>query len=149
MEDSFYFKTPIGILKITSLNDSLVSLEKVSHLKKNKKNIFLMEVRDQIKAYFEKKVTSFDIPLFLKGSVFQKKVWAQIQKIPYGSQLSYKELSLKISHKKAFRAVGSACGNNPIPLIVPCHRVVLSGGGVGSYAYGKKTKIYLLTNEQR
>jgi len=85
----------------------------------------------------------------LIGTEFQIKVWKEIKKIPKGSPLTYKELAKKINKPKAYRAVANACGKNPYPIIIPCHRVIGSNGNVGGYSDkgGVKKKIFLLKSE--
>lgn len=83
----------------------------------------------------------------LSGTPFQKRVWKAIQKIPYGKTLTYKELAKKVGSPNAYRAVGSACGKNPLPIIIPCHRVVASNG-IGGFTGGLKLKKKLLKLEQ-
>ena len=82
------------------------------------------------------------------GSKFQMEVWSEIEKIPYGQTITYQDIATKIGRPKAFRAVGTACGKNKLPIVIPCHRVVPSSGSVGSYAFGTKIKQYLLNIEK-
>lgn len=90
----------------------------------------------------------FSCNLDLQGTNFQKQVWQELMKIPHGETRTYKEIAEKIGRPRAVRAVGTAIGKNPIPLIIPCHRVVASGGGLGGYAFGLGTKKRLLLLEQ-
>lgn len=83
------------------------------------------------------------------ATTFYESVWAEMSKIPYGKTLSYKELAENIQNPKAVRAVGSACGKNNLPIIVPCHRVIKSDGMPGNYAFGTKIKKYLLELESK
>lgn len=89
-----------------------------------------------------------DLPLDLRGTAFQARVWRLLQKIPPGTTLSYKEVAKALRQPRAVRAVASACGRNPVALFVPCHRVVQSGGGLGGYRWGVKRKRALLKLEQ-
>lgn len=89
----------------------------------------------------------FDGPLDMRGTFFEKKVWSALKKIPYGQTRSYKEIAEGIGHPKAFRAVGNANGRNSIPLIIPCHRVIESNGGLGGFGHGLKVKKQLLKLE--
>ena len=82
-----------------------------------------------------------------EGTKFQKSVWAEIAKIPWGKTKTYQELAMAIGKPRAVRAVGTACGKNKYPPIVPCHRVLASGGGVGGYAFGVGVKRELLARE--
>jgi methylated-DNA-[protein]-cysteine S-methyltransferase len=105
-------------------------------------------VRRELDAYFEGKLRDFSVPLdwrLTKG--FQGKAIHQIARIPYGKTISYGELAARAGNPRAFRAAGTACGANPLPPIVPCHRVLPSGGGVGNYGGGPEMKRALLELE--
>ena len=84
----------------------------------------------------------------MRGTSFEKKVWSALKKIPYGKTRSYKDIAKSIGHSKAFRAVGNANGSNFIPLIIPCHRVIESDGGLGGFGHGLKVKKKLLDLEK-
>lgn len=103
----------------------------------------------QLKEYFSGKRTGFKIPLDLYGTPFQKSVWQELFRIPYGETRSYKEIAKAINIPKATRAVGSSCKNNPVAIIIPCHRVVGSSGGLTGYAGGLAAKKWLLTLEKQ
>lgn len=105
------------------------------------------ECRQQIVAYLEGRLQSFELPLELQGTAFQRRVWEKLSQIPYGVVTSYKELAQKVESPKAYRAVGSANGANPIPIIIPCHRVVSHKKGLGGYALGLEMKKYFLELE--
>lgn len=90
-----------------------------------------------------------DLPLDIHGTAFQKQVWQALQKIPYGETRTYANIAREISKPKAVRAVGTACGANPVALIVPCHRVLRSDGGLGGYEWGLERKKKLLEQESR
>jgi O-6-methylguanine DNA methyltransferase len=102
----------------------------------------------QLKKYLKGQLRQFDCPLDLKGTSFQRKVWSALQRIPYGRTRSYKEVAESIGHPKAFRAVGNANGSNAIPLIIPCHRVIESNGGLGGFGHGLEVKARLLNLEK-
>ena len=106
------------------------------------------EVLSQLKRYLKGDLKRFDCKLDLKGTPFEKKVWSALAKIPYGQTRSYKEIAQAIGHPKAFRAVGNANGQNSIPLIIPCHRVIESNGGLGGFGHGLKVKKQLLDLER-
>ncbi len=106
------------------------------------------KVLSQLKKYAEGRLKDFDCPLDLHGTPFQRKVWAALIKIPYGETRSYRDVARAIGHPKAFRAVGNANGTNPIPIIVPCHRVIESNGGLGGYGQGIDVKKRLLDFEK-
>jgi len=105
-------------------------------------------VLSQLKAYLGGKRTDFDCPLDLGGTPFQRRVWAALMKIPYGETRSYQDIARAIGHARAYRAVGNANGANPVPLIVPCHRVIESNGGLGGYGQGLGFKKKLLDLEK-
>ena len=106
------------------------------------------ELREQLKAYFSKELKQFNLKLEPKGTNFQKEVWKELEKIPYGEKISYQELALKVNNVKAVRAVGAANGKNPIPIIIPCHRVIGKNGKLTGYAGGLAVKDKLLSLEE-
>ncbi|MBK7631456.1 MAG: methylated-DNA--[protein]-cysteine S-methyltransferase [Ignavibacteriales bacterium] len=105
---------------------------------------YLFEIFNQLKEYFAGTRKKFDVPLDVEGTEFQKRVWIELQKIPYGKTISYKTLSEKLGHVKAIRAVGTANGKNPIAIIIPCHRVIGADGKLVGYAGGLDIKEKLL-----
>lgn len=107
----------------------------------------ISEAMTQINEYFSGKRKMFDLPLFCDGTDFQKAVWSEIAKIPYGETISYSELAERVGNPRSSRAVGVACGKNPLPIIIPCHRVIQSSGNTGSYAGGSLMKKMLLDLE--
>jgi len=119
-----------------------VSGEVVRDDKKNKKAL------SQVRKYLRGELRRFNCKLDFRGTSFQKKVWLQLTKIPYGETRSYAEIARAVGHPKAFRAVGSANGANPIPLIAPCHRVIESSGGLGGFGHGLPMKRRLLALEK-
>lgn len=102
----------------------------------------------QLDEYFQGKRTTFSLPFKLTGTPFQLAVWKELQNIPYGKTTSYKEIAQKINKPKAYRAVGMANNKNPLPIIIPCHRVIGSNGKLIGYAGGLKLKNYLLELEK-
>lgn len=109
----------------------------------------LAEAEHQLAEYFLGRRQNFDLPLRPKGTAFQQKVWQALLQIPYGKTASYKEIACKIGNEKAYRAVGLANHNNPIGIIIPCHRVVGANGSLTGYAGGLEKKQKLLELEQR
>lgn len=103
--------------------------------------------RSAVASYLDGTYARYPLPLTPKGTPFQSKVWEALQRIPYGQTVSYKQLAENIGAPLAFRAVGTACGTNPIALVIPCHRVLATGGGLGGYAYGLEVKQRLLAYE--
>ena len=102
----------------------------------------------QVLAYLGGKRTAFDLPLDLRGTPFQRAVWQQLLAIPYGATRSYADVARAIGSPRAVRAVGSANGANPVPIVVPCHRVIAAGGKLGGYGGGLELKRRLLAMEQ-
>ncbi|MEU4096007.1 methylated-DNA--[protein]-cysteine S-methyltransferase [Streptomyces sp. NPDC026673] len=102
---------------------------------------------EQLGAYFAGELTAFDLPLDLRGTPFQQRVWAGLRAIPYGTVMTYGQLADKLGSPGASRAVGLANGRNPVGVIVPCHRVVGASGGLTGYGGGLERKRYLLDLE--
>jgi methylated-DNA-[protein]-cysteine S-methyltransferase len=109
----------------------------------------LTAAASQLRAYFSGELTSFDLPLTLEGTRFQRTVWAGLQVIPYGETISYGELARRIGQPSASRAVGLANGRNPVSIVVPCHRVIGADGSLTGYGGGMGRKRFLLGLEQR
>jgi methylated-DNA-[protein]-cysteine S-methyltransferase len=107
----------------------------------------LRKAEEQLKEYFKGKRTRFSIPLSPSGTVFQKKVWGELKRIPYGKTISYRTLAANAGQKKAMRAVGSANGKNPLCIVVPCHRVIAADGTLGGFSGGLDKKRKLLAIE--
>ncbi|MBO0911212.1 MAG: methylated-DNA--[protein]-cysteine S-methyltransferase [Acidobacteria bacterium] len=103
----------------------------------------------QLRAYFAGELESFDLALAPEGTAFQRKVWAELLKIPYGETVSYGELARRTGNPLASRAVGLANGSNPIPIIIPCHRVIGANGKLTGYGGGLGIKEKLLALEKR
>ena len=101
----------------------------------------------QLEEYFLGKRKVFDLPIDIKGTHFQKNVWKELQKIPYGKTVSYEDIAMNIQNQKAVRAVGTANGKNPLCIIVPCHRVISKNGSIGGYSGGLEIKSKLLEIE--
>ena len=101
----------------------------------------------QLDEYFRRERTAFDLPLLFVGTEFQKRVWEELLRIPYGATLSYGEMTRKLGIPKAVRALANANGANPISIIAPCHRVIGSNGTLTGYGGGLEAKRYLLELE--
>lgn len=110
-------------------------------------NPVLKETEIQLEEYFLGKRRTFDIPLAPRGTEFQKRVWDQLLKIPYGKYITYGEQAVRLGQPKAARAVGAANGKNPIGIIIPCHRVLGSSGCLTGFAGGLEMKRKLLALE--
>jgi len=112
-------------------------------------NPLLGEAVDQLHAYFAGELREFDLPLDFQGTDFQKRVWRELLNIPYGRTCSYSHVAAAIGAPAAVRAVGAANGRNPIPIVVPCHRVIGRGGSLVGYGGGLPLKRFLLDLETR
>lgn len=149
----YVYFSPIGKLGI---NADEKGIRKIDFLEENVivencdgENIFIMEVKKQLDEYFQGKREIFDIPLAPEGTPFQLKVWESLKNIPYGETRSYKDIAIQIDNPKGYRAVGMANNKNPIPIIIPCHRVVGANGKLVGYAGGLDKKTFLLELERR
>lgn len=146
--ENFYHKSPVGILEIVCENEALISLKIVDEIENSaSETTFCRMVKKQLDEYFLGKRKTFSLKLKLVGTDFQKKVWEELLKIPYGKTKSYSEIAQNTGYAKAQRAVGSACSKNPVMIIVPCHRVVAKNGCLGGFAYGCDVKQKLLNLE--
>ncbi|MBM4338911.1 MAG: methylated-DNA--[protein]-cysteine S-methyltransferase [Deltaproteobacteria bacterium] len=147
----FVASTEKGVCMVDFLKPEKVFLKELKKqfpgeiIRNDQKN---REVLFQLKKYVKGELKHFQCRLDLKGTPFQRKVWSALTKIPYGKTRSYQDVARTIGHPKAFRAVGNANGNNPAPLIVPCHRVIESNGGLGGFGHGLKVKKQLLDFEK-
>jgi len=107
----------------------------------------LDRLEDQLQAYFAGARREFDLPIEMPGSAFQERVWSELRRIPYGETIAYRDLAARVGAPKAPRAVGRANGSNRLAIIVPCHRVIATGGGLGGYGGGLPAKRQLLDLE--
>ena len=145
--------SPVGKLRLVASEKGLVAIDvrsntaQVETSKNTSAQAILKKTKQQLDQYFAGKRTSFDVALDLVGTEFQVKAWRALCRIPFGKTISYGQQASNIKKPKAFRAVGSANGKNPIPIIVPCHRVVASDGSLGGYSLGLKMKKQLLALE--
>jgi methylated-DNA-[protein]-cysteine S-methyltransferase len=141
--------TPIGRLVLEADGDVLIGLRlpnAASHGLRHEETPILREAATQLQEYFAGERTDFDVRMELDGTPFQREVWAELSRIPYGETISYGELARRVGRPKGPRAVGQANGRNPIAIIVPCHRV-LAGNGIGGYGGGLTVKRALLALE--
>jgi len=152
-----YLETPVGILLIAGDDGAVECISFPRHGKAAKPEPGWLESQRgavaeairQLREYFAGERTGFDLPLAPKGTEFQRAVWRQLQDIPYGETISYGELARRVGNPKAARAVGSANGANPLPIVIPCHRVIAGDGSIGGFGGGLPTKEILLALEQR
>ncbi len=140
--------TPVGWLTAYAAGDALIELT-WARSRRSLPSPLLRETAKQLRAYFKGALTAFDLPLAPHGSEHEQRVWAAMRTIPYGETATYGELAA--AARSSPRAVGRACGANPLPIIIPCHRVTAAGGALGGYsgAGGPATKKQLLTLESR
>lgn len=144
-----YIKTPIGLLAVEATDQFVISVDFVKRRKNVSANKISKKAAEQLKEYFSGKRKKFSVPVFFTGTVWQNKVWTKLLSVPYGATLSYKDLAILAGKPQAARAVGRAVNKNPIAIIVPCHRVIGSGGDLVGYAGGLKKKEFLLLLEQK
>jgi methylated-DNA-[protein]-cysteine S-methyltransferase len=147
--NDIYFKvfaSHKGILKIY-INDIGTKIKRGEAIKLQSDDPYMYNIFQQLKEYFTWERREFDISLDLRGTEFQKRVWKELIKIPYGKTISYKELAIKVGGETKTRAVGQANALNPAPIIVPCHRVINANGNLGGYSCGIEIKEKLLELE--
>jgi O-6-methylguanine DNA methyltransferase len=140
------FATKKGIQEI-HLNDKKIAPKTLKAISLQPDDPYLFDIYKQLEEYFNRERKKFDIPLDIAGTDFQIQVWKELAKIPYGKVLSYKEIAHKVGGKSYVRAVGRANGQNPVPIVIPCHRVVESNGRIGGYSGGVDIKVKLLELE--
>ncbi len=147
MPSALTIESPVGPLALRAEGDRITALDWVDTLVDDDDAHVLTEAASQLRAYFDGRLTEFDLPLAPAGTEHQKAVWSAMLRIPYGGLRTYGEIAEDLS--SSARAVGTACGKNPIPIIVPCHRVIASGGRMGGYSGrgGLETKRALLMLE--
>jgi len=145
-----YYKSPLGPIEISGMQDSILSVDFVEDMLPGDVDLpfCLKTCLNQIDEYFSGNRKEFLLKLDPQGTTFQKMVWQQLEKIPYGAVVSYGEIASIIGKPKASRAVGSANGRNPIAIIIPCHRVVGSDGNLTGYGGGLWRKEWLLKHEK-
>ena len=130
------------IFNLGENSSKLKNLTKVDKEDKLMHNVYL-----QLKEYFDGERKEFDLPLEIEGTEFHKRVWKELEKIPYGKTISYKELAIRLGDEKVIRASAKANGANPLPIVIPCHRVIGSDGSLVGFGGGLKIKEQLLTLE--
>jgi methylated-DNA-[protein]-cysteine S-methyltransferase len=148
-------ESPVGTLTLTAVDGRLTGLHMdgqrhapTSSEDWERDDDGLAAVVDQLEAYFAGSRETFDVPLDLQGTDFQRRVWAGLLEIPYGETMSYGELARRVARHGASRAVGLANGRNPVAIIVPCHRVIGADGTLTGYGGGLDRKVWLLDHER-
>ena len=135
--DLLFYDYPIGRLGLVGEGDKLISLAlpySPVPMMMERETPVLREAKGQLDAYFAGTLRQFDLPLRLEGTPFQLKVWEQLRQIPYGQVISYGELACRVGQPGASRAAGGANRRNPIPIMIPCHRVIAADGTLGGYS---------------
>lgn len=158
-EDVVTMRSPIGVLTIRGTRKAVTGIDlpgkvpaaapRVKRRNPNDVSGPVATAIAQLQEYFAGERRAFELPMELAGTDFQRDVWLALAEIPYGETISYAELASIVGRPTAFRAVGQANGSNPIPIVLPCHRVVASGGGIGGYGGGLAMKRSLLALEGR
>ena len=151
-----YFDSPVGPLLVAGDADQLhlISFPTESRTKEpqadwHRDDSLFAEAFRQLHAYFEGQLTKFNLPLRFAGTAFQNTVWTALCDIPFGETISYGALASRIGKPTASRAVGGANGANPLPIVVPCHRVIGSDKSLTGFGGGVEIKRFLLAHEQR
>lgn len=159
-----YIDTPLGPMCAVGSDSALYLLEFADHRKLDRKLEVLKSktgatlvsgsskaiesIKRELGLYFSGKSTAFSTPVALLGTAFQNRVWQELRQIPYGKTCSYAQLAASIAKPTAYRAVAQANGQNLLPIIIPCHRVINSGGKLGGYSGGLERKRWLLNLEK-
>lgn len=149
-----YFNSPFGEIELVANEDSLLasSFMDVKGITKkkfpSKETHLFIETKNQLKAYFNSELQTFELPIHFLGTDFQKKVWTELVKINFGKTISYLQMAKNLGDPKCIRAAASANGKNPFAIIVPCHRVIGSNGSLTGYAGELWRKEWLLKHEQ-
>ena len=149
-----YLDSPIGKLLVAGRDHALAEIRLPEGRKPaapdhdwKESRYGLAPILKQLREYFAGKRVRFDIDLVPQGTPFQRSVWHQLQRIPFGQTISYGDLATRIKKPNACRAVGAANGRNPVPIVVPCHRVIGSNGNLVGYGGGMPAKLWLLRHE--
>ena len=152
-----YTHTPVGMMLLVSKAEKLIGIYFATqqrlpaialHWKCREQIACFRSFRQQLKDYFNGMSTQFSVNYALEGTLLQRETWEQLQNIPYGEQITYKELAQLTSFPRAVRAVATAVGRNPLTILLPCHRVIRSDGKLGGFAAGLPAKQQLLDLEK-
>jgi len=151
MEKAFGYQTPVGDLVIAedgrAITALLFGMDALSHYEVEETPL-IRRAKEQLDEYFAGKRKAFDLPLAPKGTAFQQAVWNALLEIPYGETRTYGQIAARIERPGAGRAVGQANHRNPISILIPCHRVIGTGGGLTGYGGGLSVKEKLLALER-
>ncbi len=145
---TLYYESPLGLIEVQATEIGVRAINFANEkILTEIKNAYNQLAISQLDEYFKRKRTVFDMPLDLEGTDFQKRVWTELLKIPFGKTCSYMDIARAIGDPKTIRAVGMANGSNKIAIVVPCHRVIGSDGSLTGYAAGLTRKKWLLDLE--
>ncbi len=153
-----YHETPVGWVYLRANDKGLTSclfenakgsLKDNNEGDKKEGSIFLSQAKEELNAYFSGNLKQFTVPLAPSGTSFQEDVWAALYDVPYGKTVSYQKIAQSIGRPRAARAVGNACGENPLAIFIPCHRIIHATGKMTGYKWGFSIKKTLLDLEQK
>lgn len=148
MKETVVIASPLGNIRLVAADGFLLSCSFTEDpLSEKTNNLFFLDIISQLTYYFEGNLKLFNIPVAIGGTEFQKRVWMEVNKIPFGQTASYKDIARALAKPTAVRAVGSANGMNPLLIIIPCHRIIASTGELTGYAGGLWRKLKLLQME--
>jgi len=147
------FSSPLGLLEVESAQAGVTrvrlgALGKPREVGDGGALELARKAKAEILGYLAGKLRQFSVPVVLDGTPFQREVWAKLKSVPYGRTKTYGEIASELGNPRAARAVGVACRDNPVPILVPCHRIVTGSGSQGGFAGGAKMKAALLSLEQ-
>ncbi|MBD3110054.1 methylated-DNA--[protein]-cysteine S-methyltransferase [Bacillus sp. AGMB 02131] len=153
MNSIYFYETEIGKLAIEEDGKTITKVyfsnEEIPLDRNVEETPLLKEAGKQLKAYFAGEIQQFNLPLSHEGTPFMQLVWNELKNIPYGETRCYQDIAEKINNPKAVRAVGLANNRNPLPIFIPCHRVIGKNGKLTGYAGGLEVKEYLLSLEKK
>ena len=147
MSKCILMDSPVGPLYLREKDGKIAGITKKPHPLTETSDVLEL-CRQQLIEYFHHQRVEFDVPLFYQGTEFQCAVSKAMQSIKYGECISYQQLAEKIQNPGAVRAVGTACGKNPIAIVIPCHRIIKADGNSGNYAWGSEMKQFLIDLER-
>ncbi|MFC0537415.1 methylated-DNA--[protein]-cysteine S-methyltransferase [Pelagicoccus mobilis] len=150
--DEILFKSPIGLLRLTATDAGISRIQFLDETKRENPNVsnsnpHLTALATELDAYFKRQLKIFRVPIAPEGTEFQKRVWDRLSKIPFGSTKTYGQIALELGQPTASRAVGGANNRNPIPIVVPCHRVIGTNNNLVGFACGVWRKQWMLEHE--
>lgn len=145
----FVYQTPMGRVTIGADGQAITgfSFGPAQFAGQQRATALTNRASNEVLEYLAGKRRTFSVPVRTDGTAFQRQVWAELSRIPYGETRSYAQVAAAIGNPKALQAVGQACNRNPVPLFVPCHRVISANGDLGGYAFGPHIKRFLLDLE--